>query len=241
MKNNISKKQQLKDVIEKLKKKKTYFSYKEIKSPFEKEKIDITPALFKKYIFELTKNGTIFDAGRGWYSSIKKPFKLNTKPVKPIIRKIKKEFPLLEFSCWSTEQLNPFTHHLMAKFITFVYTDSDYMRNIAELLKNKGYNVYENPNKAEIEKQFTISDKTVIIRPAISKQPKAVDNCSPIEKILIDFLIENKKLSIMDNSEAENVVKNALTAGKINISKFFSYATHRKIAVPHKVTNSEKK
>jgi hypothetical protein len=208
-----------------------YFSYEEIKALLEQEKINITPSSLKSYIFELTKRGVIFDAGKGWYSSIKEPFELNTKPVKPIIRKIKKEFPLLDFSCWSTEQLNSFTHHLMAKFITFVYVDSDYMRNLTELLKNKGYNVYENPNKAEIEKQFTITDKTVVIRPSISKQPKAVDNCSPIEKILIDFLIENKKLSIMDYPEAENTVKNALNAGKINISEFFAYAKRREFDI----------
>ncbi len=143
-------------------------------------------------------------------------------------------------SCWSSEQLNPFTHHLLAKFITFVYTDTDYMRNLAELLRTKGYHVYENPNKAEIEKQFTITDKTVVIRPTIAKQPNTVDNCSSIEKILVDFLIENKKLYIMDKPEAEDVVKNAVTAGRINISELFSYAKERKMEVSNKVTNSEK-
>ena len=212
-----------------------YFSYEEIKNILTKEKINITLSSLKSYVFELTKNGVIFDAGKGWYSSIKEPFELNTKPVKPIIKKIKKEFPLLEFSCWSTEQLNSFTHHLMAKFIIFVYTDSDYMRNLAELLRNKGYNVYENPNKAEIEKQFTITDKTVVIRPSISKQPKAVENGSPIEKILIDFLIENKKVSIMDNNEAENTAKNALNAGVINISKFFTYSQRRRFVAPKSI------
>ncbi len=229
----MTKKDELKNkIIEKLKNEKTYFSYEDIKTLLEKEKINISPSSLKSYVFELTKNGIIFDAGKGWYSTIKEPFKLNTKPVQLIIKKLNKEFPLLEFSCWSTEQLNSFTHHLMAKFITFVYTDSDYMRNIAELLKNNGYSVYENPNKAEIQKQFSITDKTVIIRPAISKQPQDTKNCSSIEKILVDFLIENRKLGIMDTAEAENVVKNALESGKINISEFYSYAKRRECGIP---------
>jgi len=232
VKESISKKRFLIDAIGKLKQKKTYFSYEDIKILLEEEKINIAPSSLKSYVHELTKNGVVFNTGKGWYSSIENPIELNTKPVKPVIRKIKKEFPLLEFSCWSTEQLNPFTHHLMAKFITFVYVDSDYMRNLSELLKNKGYNVYESPNKTEIEKQFSITDKTVIIRPAISKQPKAVLNGSRLEKILIDFLIENKKLSIMDNREAENVVKSALNAGRINISELYSYAKRREFGVP---------
>ena len=106
------------------------------------------------------------------------------------------------------------------------------MRNISELLKNNGYNVYENPNKAEIEKQFSITYKTVIIRPAISKQPQEIKNGSPIEKILIDFLIENRKLNIMDTTEAENTIKNVLNSGKINISEFYSYAKRREYIIP---------
>lgn len=240
MENNISKKQQLKEIVEKLKREKTYFSYEEIKTLQEKEKINMTAALFKKYIFEITKSGIMYNAGRGWYSSIKKDFELGTDPIKPIIQEIKKEFPLLDFSCWSTEQLNPFTHHLMVKFITFIYIDSDYMRDLYELLKNKDYNVYENPNKAEIEKQFAITNKTVVIRPVISKQPKGIENYSSIEKILIDFLIENKKLSIMDDLEAERVVNDALNTGKINISEFISYAVRREMRTPDMVTNSGK-
>ena len=112
------------------------------------------------------------------------------------------------------------------------------MRNLYNFLKDKGYNVYENPRKAEIEKQFTITDKTVVIRPSISKQPKAVSSCSSIEKILVDFLIENNKLSIINKPELENIVKNAVSAGRINISELYSYATRREFSVFDVVTNS---
>ena len=88
--------------------------------------------------------------------------------------------------------------------------DSDYIHNTAEALREVGYNVYENPNKTEIEKQFNLNDKTVIIRPLISKQPDNNKNVAPIEKILVDFLIENKKIKIMEDVEAKNVVKMCL-------------------------------
>ncbi|RKX17216.1 MAG: hypothetical protein DRP35_11305 [Candidatus Zixiibacteriota bacterium] len=228
MKNDTSKKKQLADVLEKLKKEKNYFSYEEIKSLLKKAKIEITLSSLKSYVFELVKNKVIFDAGKGWYSSIEKPFELNTNPVKSIIKIIKKEFPLLDFSCWSTEQLNSFTHHLLSKFIIFVYTDSDYISNPAEILRNCGYNVYENPNKAEIEKSFRITEKTVVLLPSIKKQPQANNNCAPIEKILIDFLMENRHYKIMENSEAEAVVVKAVNSDRVNISKVFSYAKERK-------------
>jgi len=228
MKKNITKKRQFSEIIEKLKQQKTYFSYEEIKDLIKKEKINITPSSLKSYVHELTKSGEIFDAGKGWYSTIKEPFKLNTRPVKSIIKKINREFPLLDFSCWSTEQLNFFTHHLMAKFITFIYADSDYINTVANVLEDNGYNVYRNPTKDEILKFFKITDKTVILMPSITKQPQTHDKLAPIEKILIDFLMENRNFNIMDEQEAENVVINALNSGRINMASLISYTNRRK-------------
>ncbi len=232
MTKRISNKELLEKAIQKLEQNRIYFSYRDIKILLDLEKISITPSSLKSYLFELSKKKAIYNAGKGWYSAIEKPFELNIKPVQVIIRKIKKAFPLLNFSGWSTEQLNTFTHHLLSKFIVFLYVDSDYIRNIADFLESKNFNVYTNPDKSEIEKRFTISEKTVVIRPTISKQPQNNDNIAPIEKILIDFLIENKKLNIMEDSEAENVVKKAINSGSINISKFYSYAKRRRFILP---------
>ena len=178
---------------------------------------------------DFKKDGIIFDAGKGWYSFLENPFTLYSEPVEPFVQIIKEGFPLLPFSCWSTQQLNSFTHHLLAKFIVFVYTDSDYMRNVATFLKDNGYSVFENPIKSEVKKQFTMSENTIVIRPAITKQPTSENNISPIEKILIDFIIENQKLSIMDLPEAEYIIKSIINSGRINISELSSYAKRRNV------------
>jgi len=231
MKNNITKKRQFVEIIEKLKQQENYFSYEEIKVLLVKEKTNITSSSLKTYVSELTKNGIIYDAGKGWYSSIKQPFDLNTRPVKSVITKINKELPLLDFSCWSTEQLNPFTHHLMAKFITFVYTESDYINTVANVLEDSDYNVYRNPTKSEILKFFKITNQTVILMPSITKQPQTDHKLAPIEKILIDFLMENRNFNIMDEQEAENVVINALNSGRINMASLISYTNRRKFNI----------
>ena len=145
-----------------------------------------------------------------------------------IIKTINQKLPLLSFSCWSTEQLNSFTHHILSKFITFVYTDSDYIRNTAEILNDAGYNVYENPTKPEITKFFKPNKKTVVLRPSITKQPENRESYAPIEKTLIDFLMENRDFKIMEESEAERVVKNALISGRLNMSALVSYSKRRK-------------
>lgn len=224
-----------------LKKRKSYFNYDDIKKLLKENKNKITNSTLKSYLYSFTKDKVIYDAGKGWYSSIKNRFELYKQPVKEIIEVINKNFPLLSFSCWSTEQLNSFTHHIQSKFITFVYTDSDYLRNTAELLNDEGYNIHENPTRSEIAKFFKIDDKAVVLRPSIFNQPENSDNSSPVEKILVDFLIENKKFKIMENSEAEQVVKNAINSGRVTISSLFSYAKRRDVVVSNKINQVQLK
>ncbi len=116
-----------------------------------------------------------------------------------------------------------------------MYTDSDFIPNTAEFLKNEGYSVYQNPDKSEIEKRFKIDTNTVIILPSISKQPENPDHCAPVEKLLVDFLMENRRFKIMDQPEAEEVVKNAVFSARINISGLLSYAKRRKIVLPNTI------
>lgn len=220
----------LKEIIS-FKQKKTYFNYEYIKKLLKGKNVEIADSTLKSYMFDLTKKKVIFDAGKGWYSSIEKEFQLNKKPVQPLIKKLNKKLPLLSFSCWSTEQLNPFTHHILSKFITFVYTDSDYISNTADILNEAGYTVYENPTKPEISKFFNINKKTVVLLPSISKQPDTNDNYAPIEKIVIDFLMENRNFKIMEETEAEKVTENALTSGRIYISALISYSKRRKFDI----------
>jgi len=193
-----------------------------------KKRIVSNPTV-NSYLHELKKEGIIFDAGKGWYSFLENPFSLYSEPVKPFVKIIKDGFPLLPFSCWSTQQLNSFTHHLLGKFVIFIYTDSDFMRNVSTFLKDTGYNVFENPIKAEVNKLFAVSENTVVIRPSVSKQPTSENHISPIEKILIDFVIENHKLSIMDLPESEFVIKSIIKSGRINISELISYAKRRNL------------
>ncbi|MDA3837764.1 MAG: hypothetical protein PF574_02160 [Candidatus Delongbacteria bacterium] len=215
--------------MDKIKSKSNYFSIESVRDFLNSKKRTVSNPTINRYLYDFKKEGIIFDAGKSWYSFLENPFSLYSVPVKPFVQIIKKGFPLLPFTCWSTQQLNSFTHHLLAKFIIFVYTDSDFMRNLSTFLKDKGYNVFENPIKSEIQKQFTMTENTIVVRPAITKQPTSQNNISPIEKILIDFIIENEKLSIMDLSESEYVIKSVINSGRINISEISSYAKRRNV------------
>lgn len=226
--NNTSSKSKLLEIVEFLKKQKTYFNYDEIITLLHENNIQLANPSIKIYLHSFSKNEIIFNAGKGWYSSIEKLFHLNKEPVIDIIKTINGKYPLLTFSAWSTEQLNPFTHHILSKFVSFIYVDVDFIKIIADFLKESGYHVYEKPTKSEIEKQFKIVNKTVIILPSIYNQPKSNEYFAPIEKILVDFLMENRNFKIMELSETEKVFNNTLTSGRVNIATILSYSKRRK-------------
>jgi hypothetical protein len=85
--------------------------------------------------------GLIHEAGRGWYSRLASRCVLEAKPVARLARLVEQAFPLLDFTCWSTEQVRSFGHLLLARFAAFVHTEQDAMASVADRLRNAGYNV----------------------------------------------------------------------------------------------------
>ncbi len=206
-----------------------YFPKTAIKELISTKKIIISDGTLSQYILEAEKKRTIFAAGRGWYSSIKQPFALNKKPIKNTISILSKKFPYLNFSCWSTEQVNSYAQHLMNQFVTFVYIESDSIAPVSEHLQNLGYSVYADPGKSALEDLFRMFEKTVIIRKAISKQPDAENHAAPIEKVLVDLVWESQKVPFIDKTEARIICNNAVTSARINMAELLGYAKRRKL------------
>lgn len=92
-----------------------YFNINDLRNYFNDKKIDYKNDTLKKYLYLLKTENVIYGAGRGWYSTIKHDFVLDRKPVEEIGALIKDKFPLLDFSCWSTEQIKGFFHHHFRK------------------------------------------------------------------------------------------------------------------------------
>ena len=205
---------------------------KENQRYFNRQDIDIfkskSPAL-NRYLTELNKEGIFYSAGRGWYSFIKESFELEQQTIKQIVTTIEKKYPLLSFSVWSTEQLKSFVHHMFARFIIFIYVNRDDMSGIYDFLRDSGYDVWLNPRKNDIQK-FSTGEKTVIIRPAISRE-KSKGHFANTEKIFIDLFVESSKLSILDKDEYYKILGNVLISGRFNIGSMLNYAKRRKLKI----------
>ena len=239
MKNDkINCKQQLLYLIKPASKQRPYISVKGLYANLKHNEYKVKPATVNRYLATFKKNKIIFDAGRGWYSSIATPFILDLTPVKRIDSIIQKKYPLLDFSCWSTEQISRYGQHLLTKYITFLYTDRENMSSVSEFLINKGYNVYLNPSKTE-SKAFVIRDKTFVIRPSVKTQPTE-NHFVKIEGILVELFLEKDDLNLIDFNEYKEIFNNLSRQSRISLSKFLNYAKDRKSSSLIKLVESIK-
>ncbi len=206
-----------------------YFSMKDLRKFFNQNNITYTNNNLKQSIYRLKLDDLIYESGRGWYSTIKKEFILNRRPIEKTIEIINNSFPLLEFFCWSTEQLKAFFHHLPSQFVTFIYSDKDFIETLKEFLENDNYNVFLNPQKKEAEKFVHFKDRTVLLRPSITHREPKDNHFARIEKIIVDLYMEVKKIGLIDKEEFKRIIENVMSNYRVNLSEMLDYAHNRKI------------
>jgi hypothetical protein len=180
---------------------------------------------------EAVSSGILFDAGRGWYTRHGKPAHLDPKTLGKIIGAVKKAYPLLDFSCWSTVQFNPFARHLIAQPMTLLYVEIDVLESLAEALREAGWDAWANPTKNVLVQLVHPGEKTVVLRQSITKQPESSNHIAPIEKAMVDLLIESKRLRLMDITETQWIIDAILRAGTIYIPILIGYLTRRGLKI----------
>jgi len=215
------------EITKRLKENRKYFSREELSNFIPECGSSIRPGTLNRYLVDFNKEGILYGAGRGWYSFIRQLFELEREPVKKTVTALEKKYPLLSFSVWSTEQLKSFAHHMLARFVTFVYVDRDSMSGIYDFLKDSGYDVWLNP-RGNDARRFSVGEKTTVIRPTISRE-RSSGHFADIEKILVDLLVEAAALNLMDEDEYYRIFGNALAAGRVDIGTLLNYAGRRKL------------
>lgn len=208
---------------------KRYFSMRDLQKHFEKNNVVYSEENLKKSLYRMRKDEIIYSAGRGWYSALEQKFELDKNPIRKIAELISRDFPFLEFSCWGTEQLKAFFHHLPTQFVVFISSEKDYLESLRDGLENHNYYVFINPLKSEAEKFINIKDKTVILRPSITKGEPKDGHFAKIEKIVVDLHVEIKKLNLMDREEYKRIISNIFNNFRINVADMLEYAERRGI------------
>jgi len=208
-----------------------YFSIVAVKRRLVELQVAIAEGSLLHYLSDAVERKIIYGAGQGWYSRLEQSLTLSEKPLAHLIRLVSKEFPLLEFCCWSTQQINPFTHHILAKHTVFLYADGDALPSVADFLRAEKWDALTDPNKADVRRLHRPGERSVILRPAISKQPQDTDHLAPPEKVLVDLQIEADAVMLMDRDEANTVLRKAVSSGRINIASLMGYAKRRRVDI----------
>ncbi len=211
-------------VLPVLKEQSAYFTLAAVKRALSEAQIELADDTLRAYMSEAMGTGIVGNAGRGWYSRHTKPVSLDPKPVAKIIRAVKKAFPLLDFCCWSTAQFNPFAHHLIAQPTVLLYAESDTLEIVADHLRDSGWNSWANPGKADVERFVRPGEGTVVLRPAKIGQPEVKDHVAPIEKALVDLIVEANKLHLMDAAEVQRIIDTVLGSGLLQLTVLSGYA-----------------
>lgn len=217
-----------------LKDQSAYFSIHAVKRSLAANAIELADTSIRKYLSQAMSTGLVSDAGKGWYSHHCKPVTLAREPVAKVIKAVSKAFPLLDFCCWSTTQFNPFALHLIAQPTNFIYAEEDTLESVSAALREAGWDAWVNPGKSDAERFVRPGEMTVVLRPSIAKQPTCNAHVAPIEKALVDLIIEADKLQLMDQSEVQRILDNALGAGLLKLPVLLGYAETKRVHIESK-------
>lgn len=225
----MSAKARLHELLIELGKRAPYFSYQAIQAAVNEAELGLKDASLRSYLSRAVEQKLIHDAGRGWYSRLGEPVRLDPKPLRPLIKAIEKAFPLLDFAVWSTGQLNPWMHHLIARPVLFVNVAEEAVESVADKLADQGWNVLADPGREESNKRLQPGERMVVVRRALQRAPAPDGRQARLEQILVDVQVEAGQLPIMDRHEAARMAQEALQSGLLQVSELQRYANSRKV------------
>ncbi len=222
----------LQEIIPAVGKQAAYFPLSAIREAAKARGLALSDGSLKVYLSDAVRQGCVHSAGREWYSRLSDRISLDPKPTAKLVRTVEKAFPLLDFTCWSTVQVNPWMHHLLAQPVAFLHAEPDTLESVGEKLDELGWDVAVNPSPTNAAKAIRPGEKTVVLRPALGRQPKPFGRFAAIEHVLVDLLVETEPLGLMDTSEAELVVRSVLERYLVQLGPLLRYAESRKVKIP---------
>ena len=204
-----------------------YFSLGDIKRFLGAHGVPFKERTLVRYLHGFVAEAVIHDAGRGWYSSLERPFELDASAILDLAAELEKSFPLVDFSCWSTAEIQGAMHHLLGKFLSFVMVEGDAMETVHEHLRDSGWDAHLNPRGKDAAR-FAPRERSVVIRRASSKN-RARAHIAPIEILLVELYFEARDLRLMAEDDYHAMLANLAGTRRINMAMFLSYAAERKL------------
>ncbi len=153
-----------------------------------------------------------------------------SKENESIYLKLKKEYPFLNISIWTTEWLAQWMLHLPNKHMVIVEVEKGSEENVFYYLSENYKNVFLNPNNEILNRYTDNKQHIVIVKNLISDAPLQNLNkikIPRIEKILVDLLLDTDLFSAYQGRDLDSIVENCFEHYTINEDKMLRYADRR--------------
>tara|TARA_R100000306_G_scaffold61936_2_gene66247 strand:+ start:1592 stop:2314 length:723 start_codon:yes stop_codon:yes gene_type:complete len=183
------------------------------------------------YLSRLKRKGVITNPSRGLYSlSDKKEFspEVGVKLTR-LYNSIKKEYPFIEVCIWNTKWLNEFMRHQIFRSYVVIEVDKEASESVFYTLKDKGKQVFLEPDAETYNLYVNNSEDVIILRPLISEAPLSYSDTITVptlEKLLVDMTIDTE-LYGPQRAELESIYENAFQKYQVNKNKMNRYALRR--------------
>lgn len=223
-----------KDVFSKLNKENEY-TRKQIYDALAKEKPELTYNSFNWIASKMIEDGMIFRKQYDKYvlndSKIAQKnlyVPLMSEKLKAISKKIERKFPLIDFVCFESMQLNEFLNHLIGKNMYFILVEKDAVDYVFRYLQEEtNLNVLLKPNVKEWDAYCT--EESVVVLNLISEAPKILNEYHGIslEQLLVDIIAEKSFMHLYSKSEIQEIYNHAEKSYLIDYARLLRYARRR--------------
>lgn len=184
-------------------------------------------------VYSLVNKGILKRIGRGVFKlgESKSFTPVISQELKTLYKRVKNEFPYIEFCTWNTSLLNKFMLHQPFNFITLVETEREVTESAFHFLKEKRTGVFLNPDKDIIQNYVSERNDSIIVKPLISESPlqEVEEVITPtLEKILVDLFCDTDIFGTYQGVERSRIFKEAFSRYTINEKMMLRYADRRK-------------
>ncbi|WP_142828599.1 DUF6577 family protein [Planococcus soli] len=198
----------------------------------ELENGELKQTTFRWRVYHLKEQGVIRSVSRGVYEIGPEKLFIPTlsKDAKRIFRKLKKEFPYVDFVIWETEWLNNFMVHQPSTMNIIVEVESNLINDVFNFLYLNEKNVVFAPRDNTSASYMLKDGYSTIVSPLVLHKPTMqLDKfvIPKIEAIIVDLFIDEIILMPYQGKEKANILENLFNEYTVKRSTIRQYAGKR--------------
>lgn len=209
------------------------------KSEYESIVYQLSPGCSQEAIYwqlrKLQERGIIKRTGRGIYTVCDNDREKweyayeHSELMEEIVKRIEKEYPLVDFQVWEFIQLNEFVNHLIGKNVLFIEVERMLEKPVFNLLSEHYPRVLLCPEQELFYTYF--QENMIVVQKLLTQAPKPIQGTKSacLEKILVDLFSSKLTGQLIQGAEYPWIFEEAFKKFYIDEKKLMRYARRRNL------------